>query len=996
MRNFKKFLALVLAVIMMAGGLVYTVSAAEYAVTGTYDSVIEYLNILGVYKGYGNGDMGANDSITRMQMAIFFTRIKTGQTDDATWNTPTSTNFTDVTQFGAAIDFAAGNGIVKGYGDGLFGPDDGITYQDALVMAVRALGYETATMSYPWGYAMAAMDIGLTAGLSGVGYNEILTRGQVAQVIYNVLNTPLKSTNTTLLQTRFNVVTNQMVLVATNSYGTTGLTNTDKVVKTGYVALKLINNDGTLGSTVFVKESVVSAALPSGMSLYSAIGYSFTVIGANSYSQVLSVKINNFEAYTNLGSQSGIKLSGENITVGGVTYDLISYTTAANQNFNTNFVSLYTSVYNYSSASSVLSDVGSDAAALGIAGNTYGKLVMIDDGNDGTYDRAIYRPYAFAKYVVESFKNDNVDGDPATNYTMLYFDNNNTVQSFFIDTFGLTFNYVGTNGTYTQAATRSNTLVKEDGSKTSGITLAGLAVANGNYIVFDYDNYTNTLTVIQNLGSLVTGTLTSNNGAGAASVVIDGATYSFGFKVASDNSPILGVDGAPFYKAYSDANSALTTIVSDAQVGKQNCSYLTYNGKIIYIEKYTPSSGGGSDPATTYSEYKIIDITKCKDSSNNYNLAVDSYGNITVKAFNTANGAWEDIKVNSINGAQYGVLRNTYGAMTINIGFGSIDLANLNTVFDDAYLYMVTGTVNGGYALTTLLDWNKLMDAGDATNGGTYAALNDKVSFYYGFSTSEFAKVTLGTGSDITSSRISAGAATVVVAIGSDGVFTNVGKPINGAWLYVNDVNTTVLAASNSRIILYTPSKTVAEIAGGFTAAPSQPTPTNDASDYYLFVKDAVSNKVEIIDVNGTKMYKHTFSGALNLKSWATGSIVLVTNSSVAPIITIGGIYKINADGTYASKTWADFAGAMAYMTGTLNAIGDTHTIKITGATANDTNINAAVGEGAVAGYTLYVIKDDNTATSITSTTAPGTYTGKAIYYTINSNGQVTAFIDLG
>nr|MBQ5811864.1 S-layer homology domain-containing protein [Clostridia bacterium] len=150
MRNMKKFLALVLAMMMMLSVAVFNTSAAEEA---DYTDAALFLNSLAVMQGSTDGDLMLDAGVERYQAALFFARCLTGKTETEIWNgTPASAYFTDVTMYGTAIDYAYGMGVVKGRGGNIFGATDKIIYQDMIVMAVRALGYETENMSYPWGH----------------------------------------------------------------------------------------------------------------------------------------------------------------------------------------------------------------------------------------------------------------------------------------------------------------------------------------------------------------------------------------------------------------------------------------------------------------------------------------------------------------------------------------------------------------------------------------------------------------------------------------------------------------------------------------------------------------------------------------------------------------------------------------------------------------------------------------------------------------------------
>lgn len=189
MRNFKRFLALVLAMLMLNGMMVFSAGAAE---VGDYNDAAKRLSAVGILKGDGAGNLMLNAPVKRWQTALFFVQVLTGTTDAASLNSSkTSTNFTDVVEYGTAIDQAYGFGIVKGRGNGVYGYNDNIIYQDMLVMAVRALGYETEDMSYPYGHILAAEKLGLTYNLDIVDFKKPLTRGETAQIIWNTLITDI-------------------------------------------------------------------------------------------------------------------------------------------------------------------------------------------------------------------------------------------------------------------------------------------------------------------------------------------------------------------------------------------------------------------------------------------------------------------------------------------------------------------------------------------------------------------------------------------------------------------------------------------------------------------------------------------------------------------------------------------------------------------------------------------------------------------------------------
>lgn len=97
-------------------------------------AAIEALAARGIINGYGDGRFGPNDEMNRAQFAAITVRAL-GMTGSAT------SSFTDVPSgqwYAGWIGTATAYGIVNGYGGGLFGPDDTITREQAATMVARA------------------------------------------------------------------------------------------------------------------------------------------------------------------------------------------------------------------------------------------------------------------------------------------------------------------------------------------------------------------------------------------------------------------------------------------------------------------------------------------------------------------------------------------------------------------------------------------------------------------------------------------------------------------------------------------------------------------------------------------------------------------------------------------------------------------------------------------------------------------------------------------
>ena len=89
------------------------------------------------------------------------------------------------------ISIAATQGIVKGYPDGTFLPQNNVTYAEILTMILRALGYGPAldNLTWPNAYIAKAAELKINKGISFTS-NSFATRGDVAGLLANALTTP--------------------------------------------------------------------------------------------------------------------------------------------------------------------------------------------------------------------------------------------------------------------------------------------------------------------------------------------------------------------------------------------------------------------------------------------------------------------------------------------------------------------------------------------------------------------------------------------------------------------------------------------------------------------------------------------------------------------------------------------------------------------------------------------------------------------------------------
>lgn len=199
----KKFLALVLALLMIAGS-VSVMAFDDVPEDAVYAEAINDLQIKKVVAGMSETKFGYDELVTRWQMSLFMARALSGITDDADWSKGAAI-FTDCTEYLGAIQYCFTKGVIKGTTPTTFAPNNNIVFKDGIIMAVRALGYEkeddgkdvkkynVTGATYWLPYYQKADELGLLANLESVAIDKAMTRAETAQLIYNMLYTEVYS-----------------------------------------------------------------------------------------------------------------------------------------------------------------------------------------------------------------------------------------------------------------------------------------------------------------------------------------------------------------------------------------------------------------------------------------------------------------------------------------------------------------------------------------------------------------------------------------------------------------------------------------------------------------------------------------------------------------------------------------------------------------------------------------------------------------------------------
>lgn len=164
-----------------------------------YHDGVHYCVENGLMQGYGNGIFGPNDTLSRAMLVQILYNLE---------NRPAVSGesvFSDVAHsawYADAVNWAAANGIVEGFGNGQYGPEDDITREQLAAILYRyaqyknydvSVGEDTNILSYSDApevseYAVPAMQWACGAGIME-GYGDVLdptgnaTRAQAATML---------------------------------------------------------------------------------------------------------------------------------------------------------------------------------------------------------------------------------------------------------------------------------------------------------------------------------------------------------------------------------------------------------------------------------------------------------------------------------------------------------------------------------------------------------------------------------------------------------------------------------------------------------------------------------------------------------------------------------------------------------------------------------------------------------------------------------------------
>jgi hypothetical protein len=167
------------------GSTVNTGSFTDVPTVNPYYDAIQYLKSQNIISGNPDGTFGPGNTINRAALAKILVEAKySGQATGGNC-------FSDVKEewFAPYICFAKEKGIVSGYDDGTFKPNNNVSFVEAAKMISVALGYSTGSSpTIPW-YQMFVDILGTKKAIPTTitGFNQQITRGEMAEIMYRLL-----------------------------------------------------------------------------------------------------------------------------------------------------------------------------------------------------------------------------------------------------------------------------------------------------------------------------------------------------------------------------------------------------------------------------------------------------------------------------------------------------------------------------------------------------------------------------------------------------------------------------------------------------------------------------------------------------------------------------------------------------------------------------------------------------------------------------------------
>ena len=284
MRNLKRALSLVLAVVMVIGLMVVGASAVSYNDFSDREEIVNkdavsMLTTLGIIEGQPDGSYNPAGNVDRAQMAKMISVALTNNEDCDTLYQNVNSGLTDIAANWARgyINYCYVRGIIAGRGNNTFDPGANVTGVEAAKMLLAALGYNAeieGLVGPDWALNTAALaqQLGIFRNFTK-DVSEPLSRDDAALLIYNALDVELiqeyrngyaiaYDDHRTILSSVFGVIRVEGVVVG-NEWAQLQGTESDASLREGRTNLEsVVWYDSTTANTRVEEGIVVDGIVP--------------------------------------------------------------------------------------------------------------------------------------------------------------------------------------------------------------------------------------------------------------------------------------------------------------------------------------------------------------------------------------------------------------------------------------------------------------------------------------------------------------------------------------------------------------------------------------------------------------------------------------------------------------------------------------------------------------------------------------------------------------
>lgn len=154
-----------------------------------YELAVKMLNSYGIISGYPDGTFKPSKTLTRAELTSIALNMKKVDLSNYEVKNNAFTDVADNHWAYKAINYAYENGIINGYGNGLFKPNKEVTFREAITILVNTSGYKILTElnggSWPDNYIQVAKDLGIDRNSNISDYSSPANRGEISLLTLN-------------------------------------------------------------------------------------------------------------------------------------------------------------------------------------------------------------------------------------------------------------------------------------------------------------------------------------------------------------------------------------------------------------------------------------------------------------------------------------------------------------------------------------------------------------------------------------------------------------------------------------------------------------------------------------------------------------------------------------------------------------------------------------------------------------------------------------------